>query len=168
MVLVSEAPNVKGLISISPDAGIPSKNASPISSLLPLGYMLPRFLQNRIYWVERPPYGLRDPVLQEEITYSIQRSKKRESKHYGTFRTYLASFHETAKLRKTALARAGKLKTATLILQSREDTLMEPRNAELTYQRLGAQRNIPIPSSRNGNDVGGTGRNIRRAEAFFR
>ena len=140
MLLASQSEKIKGIVLMSPDAGIPAKGASLLSSLLPIGLMLPRFLQNRIYWVEKPPYGVRDQTIQDEITYSIQQSQKRESDSFGTFRTYLASFKETAELRKESFKVAPHLKAASLVLQSSEDTLMDPRNADVVFNLLGSTK----------------------------
>lgn len=140
ILLAQEDPKIQGLILMSPDCGIPAPNASKLSMLLPLGLVLPRFLQKKIYWVEKPPYGVRDQRIQDEITYSIEQSKKRESQDFGTFRTYLVSFKETALLRSRAYEVLKTLQTPTLILQSREDTLMDPSNAEVMFGKLSTPR----------------------------
>lgn len=136
MLLAVEEPKIRGIILISVDGGIPAKSASKWAFMLPVGYLLPKSMQKKFYWVEQPPYGLRDPVLQEEITYAMNKSKDRESKEFGTFRTYVRSFAESAQLRKVAFRIAPRIHCASFILQSTEDTLMDPRNAKLVFDKL--------------------------------
>lgn len=136
MVLSVEEPKVRGIILISVDAGVPAKNASKWAFMLPVAYRLPKALQKKFYWVEQAPYGLRDPVLQAEITYAMEKSKDRESKAFGTFRTYVRSFAESAQLRQEAYRVAPRIRCSVFILQSTEDTLMDPRNAKIVYDKL--------------------------------
>ena len=140
IVLANEEPKVKGVIAISMDAGYPAKGSNTFGFLLPLGFMLPLWMQKRIYWVERPPYGIKDPDLQAEITFAMEQSKARESKEHGTFRTYVASFKQLSRLRAHCLKLAPQVRCAALVLHSAEDTLMDPKNAKIIFDRLGSER----------------------------
>ncbi len=140
MVLASEEEKVKGIIPISMDAGYPAKGSNTFGFLLPLAFSFPMSIQKKLYWVERPPYGIKDPKLQEEITFAMEQSKARESKEHGTFRTYVASFYQLAKLRKKAFQVAPNLKCAALVLHSAEDTLMDPKNAKIIFDAIGSER----------------------------
>ena len=138
LLLSVEEPKVKGTILISVDAGYPARHAaSPFRHLMPLAYHFPFWLQKRFYWTERPPYGVRDQAIQDEITYALEQARSSDSQDFGNFRTYVPSFKQLARLRQRASQALSKATAATLVLHSREDSLMDVKNAEIVYAKLG-------------------------------
>ena len=140
MVLAPEEPKVAGIVIISIEAGRFAKGTHRFGFMLPVGFLLPFKWQKNFYWTEHPPFGLKDPVLREEIEYRLSHSKSGESEEHGTFRTYVPSFHQLSRLRKRAFHFAPTLRCSALILQSSEDTLTDPSNAQKTFAALGCPR----------------------------
>jgi carboxylesterase len=96
------------------------------------------FIGRTYYWIEKPPYGLKDERFQKLITKQIEESERGGGTNSGTFRTYAKSFrqlqHLVALLRKTA----HKVQCPALIMHSKEDSWTTPWNAEELWKWLGS------------------------------
>ena len=131
---------IAGLVVLSPDLGFRAPGpATPWTRiLLPLAYRVP-LLKRHGYWTERPPYGLKDPRLQERITRAIVAAKQGQTVEYGTFRMYVGTIYEMEQLHEAARHRASAVTCPALIMHSVEDSLFTIRNATLLYGLLGSQ-----------------------------
>lgn len=137
-LLAAEDPRVKGLVVLSPDLGlrIPGPAKPWTRVLMPVASRIP-LLRRYGYWTEKPPYGLKDPRLQELVTRSIAASKRGHTTEYGTFRTCVAAMDEMIRLQAEVRRRAASVRCPTRILHSVEDTMFSIRNATVLYSLLG-------------------------------
>ncbi len=137
-MLAEENPKVKGLVLLSFALGIPGPNTPKSRCLLPLVFKFP-FLRRYLFWTEDPPYGLQDKRLQQNITRTIQASKRGETSQYGLFRTYVDSLYQHKLLEKEVCKKAPNVKCHTFIMHSLEDTMLSIENATKIYGLLGTQ-----------------------------
>lgn len=139
-LLAAEDPRVAGLVVLAPDLGHRAPGpASPWTRfLLPVASRVP-WLRNHGYWTERPPYGIKDPRLQQRITRSIAASRRGQTAEYGTFRIYVGTICEMINLQEDVRRRAGEVTCPALIMHSVEDSLFTIRNATELYSLLGSR-----------------------------
>lgn len=137
-ILLAAEESVDGLIILSVDLGYPGKSQPLTRHLLPLVYKIP-FLRRHSYWTEKPPYGLKDKRLQRKITEAIEASKKRATKSYGLFRTYVESLYQAELLKKEVRKKASNVQCPSLIIHSMEDTMFSVKNATAAYEILGSR-----------------------------
>ncbi len=139
-LLAAEDRRITGTAVLSPDLGFRAPGpATPWNRVfLPFVYRVP-FLERRLYWTEQPPYGLKDPRLQRLVARAVAAAQRGETAAYGTFRTYVGTLHEMARLQHAVRQRALQVRCPVLILHSVEDTLFTIRNATALYGLLGSR-----------------------------
>ena len=139
VLVAAEDRRVAGLVVLAPDLGFRKPGpATPWTRiLLPLAYRIP-LLRRYGYWTEGPPYGLKDPRLQQLIRRSIAAAKQGQTDEYGTFRTYVCTLYEMDRLQDEVRRRAGAVRCPALVMHSVEDSLFSVRNATLLYRLLGS------------------------------
>lgn len=137
ILLAVENSRVDGIISLSPTIKYDAQNSSnPFQVLIPIIDVLP-FLGNIFYWIERPPYGLKDERLVRRITKGIEEAKKGTAASgaeaefdMSNFRTYSGSLRQMQRLVKEVKKHAPEVKCPVLIMQSLEDTITTVANAK--------------------------------------
>lgn len=137
IIVAARDPRVAGIILISTQYGKFSKHMPWTNYLLPIAYPFP-YLRRRFYWTETPPYGIKDPVMQNLITASLEAAKNDESADHGTFRTYVQTIYESELVYKEAKKSAPKVKCPALIMHSLEDSWFAPENALRAARDLGS------------------------------
>ena len=140
VLLAAERQDVAGVVVLAPDLGFRKPGpATPWTRvLLPLAYRTP-WLRRHGYWTEGPPYGLKDPRLQQLITKAIAAANAGQTDAYGTFRTYVGTIREMDDLQAEVRRRAGAVRCPALVMHSVEDSLLTIRNATVLYQLLGSR-----------------------------
>ncbi len=138
VLLAGENPKVSGLVLLSFALGIPGPNTPKSRILLPLVFKFP-ILRKYLFWTEMPPYGLKDKRLQQNITRTIEASKRCETSRYGLFRTYVDTLYQHKLLEKEVCQKASLVKCSTLIMHSLEDTMLSTENATKIYNLLGSK-----------------------------
>lgn len=138
VLLAAENPRVRGLVLLSFALGIPGSNTPANRCLLPIVFKFP-FLRQYLYWKEEPPYGLKDKRLQQNITRTIEASKRGETSRYGLFRTYVESLYQHKLLEKEVREKAKQVSCPTFIMHSLEDTMLSTKNATAIYELLGSK-----------------------------
>lgn len=133
----AEERSIAGIVLLSPTLRYDGSSIPWTRRLLPLAHVVP-FAGRMFYWSERPPYGLRDPRLQRLVTRAVEAAKRGESTRYGLFRTYVGSVLELNRMVRELARSASRVRCPALIVQSREDTVTTPRNAELIHDMLGS------------------------------
>jgi len=93
VAMAAESPEPAGIILCSATYGYVRRNLDPLQFLLPVALRVPA-LRTRLYWRERPPYGLRDERLVAAVDRAVRRARRGEVDAVGLFRTYLASIHQ--------------------------------------------------------------------------
>jgi carboxylesterase len=144
VILAVENPKVCGIASLSPTIKYDAKNSSnPFQVLIPLIDIMP-FLGTTFYWIERPPYGLKDERLVRLITKGIEDAKTNKGGDanpdfdMSQFRTYSASLRQMQLLVGQVKKEAPKVTCPVLIMQSLEDTITTVANAETLNTWLSA------------------------------
>ena len=144
VILAVENPKVCGIVSLSPTIKYDAKNSSnPFQVLIPIIDIFP-FLGTTFYWIERPPYGLKDERLVRLITKGIEDAKNNKGGDanpdfdMSQFRTYSASLRQMQKLVGQVKKEAPKVTCPVLIMQSLEDTITTVANAETLKTWLSA------------------------------
>lgn len=92
------------------------------------------------YWVETPPYGLRDERLQRQITKAIEAAKRGEDTKFGLFRTYFGSLSQMSVVTNEFRRLAGQVSCPSLVVSSMEDTIASMSNATEVYAGLGTNQ----------------------------
>jgi carboxylesterase len=135
VILASENPKVCGIASLSPTIKYDAQNSSnPFQKLIPIIDVLP-FLGNIFYWIERPPYGLKDERLVKKISKGIEDAKNGKATgetdfDLANFRTYSGSLRQMQHLVKEVQKQAPNVTCPALIMQSLEDTITTVANAK--------------------------------------
>jgi carboxylesterase len=93
---------------------------------------------NNIYWTENPPYGLRDPRLQKQVTKAIEAAASGNSNAFGLFRTYWGSLYQLWLLVDQYRKRASEIKCPALVIHSFEDTITSINNGTEAFLHLGS------------------------------
>jgi len=133
-----ECPAVTGLVLLSLHLGIPG---SHITRFTHWAYqMIARvpILRRRWYFIESPPYGLKDARLQQRITAAIAASRQGETAQFGLFRTYVETLRQIDALEARVRQVAPSIQCPTFMLHSVEDTMLSIRNTTAMYGLLGA------------------------------
>ncbi len=136
-LLLAAEESASGLVLLSTHFGKFHPKQTWKRHLLPLVYPFP-FLRRRLYWTEEPPYGVKDARLQQFITMSLQSAKRKGRSEYGTFRTYVESFHQCELLVEEAKRQASRVKCPALVVHSLEDTWFGVDNAVAVAEALGS------------------------------
>ncbi len=138
-LLAAEDDRVRGLICLSPDFGvrIPGPATPWTRFLLPIAFRVP-WLRTHGYWTEKPPFGVKNPRLQQRITQAVAASIGGQTEDYGTFRTYVGTIRELVRLRAAAGRSFADVRCPSLIIHSFEDTMFSIRNSTYIYNQLGA------------------------------
>ena len=136
-LLAADDPRIDGIALLSPTLRFDGTSIPWTRWLLPLAYGLP-FARGRLYWSERPPYGLKDERLQSLIARAIAAAKRGESTRYGLFRTYVGSILELDRLVRQVLCRASAVRCPLLVVQSVDDTITSDRSAREIFDRIGS------------------------------
>src|SRR5262249_40576303 len=92
-----------------------------------------------VSWVEEPPYGLKDEVLQKEIAQQLAAAGRGERSDHGTFRTYAHSIKELEHMAKYSRTAAPHVRCPALVLHSLEDSFTSEANAIAAYRMLGSR-----------------------------
>jgi carboxylesterase len=136
VLLAVENPKVCGIISLSPTIKYDAQNSSnPFQVLIPIIDLLP-FIGRIFYWIERPPYGLKDERLVKKITKGIENAKKGvggaadSDFDMSNFRTYSGSLRQMQHLVAQVEKTAPNVRCSVLIMQSLEDTITTVANAK--------------------------------------
>jgi carboxylesterase len=132
-------------------------------AILPLAMrFVPRRLQPLFFHVDGPPYGIKDPVLQDQIraayrpsailsewlhawwpihkTSSAERTKRhRSNASTGYPFVPLSTFAQIQSVISCVRKLLPKVQAPTLILQSQEDDVTSPRNAQIVYDNVASQ-----------------------------
>ena len=138
LLAATEQSQVSGLALLSVHFGIPGSRISRTDYVLShLLSWLP-ILRRHWYFIEHPPYGLKDERLQQRITAAIEASKRGETDQYGLFRTYAETMHQVYQLQDAARRAAPHVRCPVLLLHSFEDTMLSVHNATTVYQLLGS------------------------------
>ena len=144
LLMAAEGPQVSGLAMLSVHFGIPGSRISRTDYFLfRLLSALPR-LRRHWYFVERPPYGLKDARLQQRITAAIRASKRGQTDRYGLFRTYAETMHQVYQLEDAARRMAPRVRCPTLLIHSFEDTMLSVHNATTVYRLLGSSEKTVV------------------------
>jgi carboxylesterase len=91
-----------------------------------------------LYWTENPPYGLRDPRLQKQVTKAIEAAASGNSNAFGLFRTYWGSLYQLWLLVDQYRKHAHRIKCPALVMHSYEDTITSTNNATEAFLHLGS------------------------------
>ncbi len=134
-----ERPCVNGVVMLSVHFGIPGSRVSRFDYHLSRWLAALPFLRRHWYFIERPPYGLKDERLQRRITKAIEASKRGETEQYGLFRTYAETMHQVYLLEDKARRAAAQLRCPALLIHSVEDTMLDVENATTLYGLLGSR-----------------------------
>jgi len=146
LLLAGEEEKVQGLVSLAPDLGfrVPGPSMPWTRFLLPLALHVP-WLRRHGYWTQRPPYGLKNPRLQQRIAKAVAASIRGQTKEYGTFRTYVGTMRELRRLQRVAIDALARVRCPTLMIHSFEDSLFSIRNVTVMYRGLTSpQREIVL------------------------
>lgn len=130
-------PDIKGLLLISPHMGVLQDNLQSTQCLLSISTVL-KPLHDRVYWAEKPPYGLHDQRLQNKIAQTVADSHEGQTQNYGLYRTYIGSIYQMLNLIEFCKKHGHQVQCPALILQSLEDTITKIENATILYERLGS------------------------------
>lgn len=138
LLLAGECPQVGGLALLSVHFGIPGSKISRRDYLLSRLLAGLPVLRRHWYFVEHPPYGLKDERLQQRISAAIHASRQGQTDQYGLFRTYAETMHQVYQLEDAARRMASRVHCPTLILHSFEDTMLSVHNATTVYRVIGS------------------------------
>ncbi len=141
--LIAVEQKIDGMVIMSPTLYY-DKSSSKIwknDLVLKAMYVIssPKLIANNCYWTEKPPYGLRDPRLQRQITKQIEAAARGDSNEFGLFRTYWGSLRVQWVLKNMFMEKAHKINCPTLVIQSYEDTFTNIANATDVYKEIGSQ-----------------------------
>lgn len=141
--LIAVEQKIDGMVIMSPTLYY-DKQSHPIWKnkwVLQAMYWLstPKLIANNCYWTEKPPYGLRDPRLQRQITKQIEAAARGDTNEFGLFRTYWGSLRVQYILKNMFMKNAHKIKCPALVIQSYEDTFTNIANATDVYREIGSQ-----------------------------
>ena len=139
LLMAAEFPQaVSGLVLLSVHFGIPGSKISRMDYLLSRLLSGLPLLRRHWYFVERPPYGLKDARLQQRITTAIHVSRRGHTDQHGLFRTYAETMHQVYQLEDAARRIAPRVHCPALIVHSFEDTMLSVHNATTVYRLLGS------------------------------
>ncbi len=137
-LIADECPEVVGLGLLALHLGIGGSHITRLARwTYPLIANTP-ILRRHWYFVESPPYGLKDERLQQRITAAIAASHRGETTQFGLFRTYVDTLRQMDALEAQVRRIAPRIQCPTLMLHSVEDTLLSFRNATAMYGLLGS------------------------------
>lgn len=139
LLLAAEEERVQGLVCLSPDLGfrVPGPAMPWTRVLLPVAYHVP-WLRRHGYWTQKPPYGVKNPKLQQRIAKAVAASVQGQTKEFGTFRTYVGTMRELKRLQHAVMKRLPHVRCPTLLIHSVEDSLFSTRNTTVMYRALGS------------------------------
>ncbi len=140
-LLAAENSYVRGLVCLSPDLGfrVPGPATPWTRFLLPIAFRVP-WLRHHGYWTQKPPYGLKNPRLQQRIAQAIAASAQGQTQEFGTFRTYVGTMREMTRLSEAVRNSLARVRCPSRIIHSVEDSMFSIRNAMIVYQQLGSPR----------------------------
>ncbi len=137
-LVANEYPEVIGLVLLSLHLGIPGPHITPFDHWAYRTIARVPILRRHWYFVEPPPYGLKDERLQQRITAAIAASRHGETAQFGLFRTYVDTIRQVEALAAHVRRVAPQVQCPTFLLHSVEDTMLSIRNATTMYGLLGA------------------------------
>lgn len=140
-VLAAEEEKVRGFVSLAPDLNfrVPGPMMPWTRFLLPAALRVP-WLRRHGYWAQKPPYGIKNPRLQQRIAKAVAASTQGQTQEYGTFRTYVGTIRELNRLRNEVMRILGNIKCPVLMVHSFEDSMFSIRNVTVMYSQLGSSR----------------------------
>ncbi len=140
-LLLAGEEKVRGAVALSPDLGLRVRGpATPWNRcLLPLAYRVP-WLRRHGYWTQKPPYGIKNPRLQQRIAKAVAASIHGQTAEYGTFRTYVGTMLELKRLQRVVVQALPRVDCPALVIHSVEDSMFSIRNATVMYHALGSIR----------------------------
>ncbi len=141
-LLAAEEDKVRGVVSLSPDLNfrIPGPMMPWTRFLLPIALHVP-WLRRHGYWEQKPPYGIKNPRLQQRIARAIAASVEGQTQEYGTFRTYVGTIRELNRLREKVVQNLPRVRCPVLLMHSFEDSMFSIRNVTVMYAKLGSMKN---------------------------
>ena len=141
LLLAAENDKVQEVVSLSPDLGfrVPGPMMPWTRFLLPVASHIP-WLRRHGYWTQKPPYGLKNPRLQQRIARAIAASVQGQTKEFGTFRTYVGTIRELKRLQQAVSHRLPSVRCPALLIHSVEDSLFSIRNVTVMYHELGSSK----------------------------
>ncbi len=141
LLLAAEEEKVEGLVSLAPDFNfrVPGPMMPWTRFLLPVALHVP-WLRRHGYWAQHPPYGVKNPRLQQRIAKAVAASNQGQTKDYGTFRTYVGTIRELNRLRDEAMRALCRVTCPTLMVHSFEDSMFSIRNVTVMYSQLASPR----------------------------
>jgi carboxylesterase len=123
---------LNGLLLISPTLYFDGWNVSPWRRLLPLTY-LPGVRQ-RVSFVERPPYGVKNERLRKWIGQAMASDGLCA---VGAARLPAASLYQAQRLIRQVKPGLAHIHAPTLVMHATEDDVASPRSVHLLSERLG-------------------------------
>ena len=137
-LVADECPEAVGLVLLSLHLGIPGPHITRFAQWAYRLIARVPILRRHWYFIEPPPYGLKDERLQQRITAAIATSRRGETTQFGLFRTYVDTLRQMDMLEAEVRRAASRIRCPTFMLHSVEDTMLSIRNATAMYGLLGA------------------------------
>ena len=137
-LVADECPAVVGLVLLSLHFGIRGPKITRYAHWTSRMISHVPILRRHWYFVESPPYGLKDERLQRRITTAIAASRQGETTQFGLFRTYVDTLRQIYALEAQVRRVAPRIQCPTFMLHSIEDTMLGIRNATAMYGLLGS------------------------------
>ena len=138
-LLADECPEVVGLGLLALHFGIRGPNISDASRVFYKMMALFPILRKKCYFVESPPYGLKDKRLQQHITAAIAASQQGQTSQFGLFRTYVDTLYQMEELEAQVRKVAPGIQCPAFMLHSVEDTMLSARNTAVMYGLIGSR-----------------------------
>ncbi len=137
-LVAEECPAVAGVALLALHLGLPGPHITPLTHWLYRLIARVPILRRHWYFLEPPPYGLKDKRLEQRITAAIAASRHGETAQFGLFRTYVETLRQVDALEARVRQAAPRIQCPTFMLHSLEDTMLSIRNTTDMYGLLGA------------------------------
>jgi len=137
-LVADECPEVIGIVLLALHLGIPGPHITPVAQWAYRMIVRVPILRRHWYFLEPPPYGLKDQRLQQRITEAIAASRHGETTQFGLFRTYVETLRQMEMLEAHVRRVAPRIQCPVFLLHSVEDTMLSVDNATTMYGLLGS------------------------------